>query len=424
MRWRFLFFTLMLSGLLGALAGSAAMSPLVIWISSEADRAYYEDMVKRYRADVDPGFQAEVRAYGFREMPDKLAVAIRTGIGAPDVVQLEESFFSLYLAGEIPFVDLTDRVAKSGLNRAILPQRWPLFSYRGRIYGVPQSLSAILLYYRADLFAELGIRPEEIDTWEKFIAVGRRIHADDRYMLALDASYFDILLRQRGQDLFDASGNLTITTPLAVDTLEWIVKLKEMGVATLPPRGSIFDPVFITSDLSSGRVLTVLGADWFALDLLKGMAPDLEGKWRAMPLPRWTDGRSQPGRTTSSYAGQGLLIYRGSKQVEKAWDFIEYVMAHKEANVQRFLQGNSFSAHRPSWDDPRLLQGDPYFGGQSLASVLMRVADQVPVQHQFPERAQVVFLMMDKYWSAVVGGRLSPEEALRQLAAEVEGGGR
>jgi len=99
------------------LGNSLQARPLEIWISSFQDKVYYENMVKLYQKKAGTNFQANVHAYGFREMPDKLAVAIKTGQNPPDVVQLDEVLFGTYLAGEVPFVDLADRVKKAGWTR-------------------------------------------------------------------------------------------------------------------------------------------------------------------------------------------------------------------------------------------------------------------------------------------------------------------
>ena len=42
-----------------------------------------------------------VKAYGFREMPDKLGVAVRSGQGIPDLVQLDETFFGVFLNDDL-----------------------------------------------------------------------------------------------------------------------------------------------------------------------------------------------------------------------------------------------------------------------------------------------------------------------------------
>jgi len=55
---------------------------LTLWISSFQDQVYYEKMAEMF-AKKSKGFELEVKAYGFREMPDKLGVALRTGEGIP-----------------------------------------------------------------------------------------------------------------------------------------------------------------------------------------------------------------------------------------------------------------------------------------------------------------------------------------------------
>src|ERR1051325_8356307 len=151
-------FPAILAALVATLSAPAsdAKKPLEIWISSYQDKVYYEEMVKLYKAK-DPKFEAKVSAFGFREMPDKLAVAIKTRVNPPDIVQLDEVIFGMYLAGQVPFVDLTERVKKAHLDKDILPQRMSLFTYKGRTYGVPQSLSASVLFYRTDTLEKLNL---------------------------------------------------------------------------------------------------------------------------------------------------------------------------------------------------------------------------------------------------------------------------
>jgi ABC-type glycerol-3-phosphate transport system substrate-binding protein len=396
-------------------------APLQLWVTSETDAKYYERMSELYRASGHPSFRADVRAYGHTEMPDKLAVAIKTGINAPDVVQLDEIFFSLYLRGEVPFVDLTSRVRAAGLDKKIAAQRSHLFEYGGRVFGLPQSLSGIVYYYREDLFAEAKIAPASIDTWEKFRTVGRALRASsDRGLLALDWSYFEILLRQRGFDIYDAAGKVTLDTPVAASTLEWLIALKNDGVGVIPDRGTIFESAFFSGDVTSGEIMGIIGADWYGLDMIQHMAPTQSGQWRAMPLPVWTDADSRGRSATSSFAGEGLLVYKGSKRVDESWGFIRFVMENVEANVQRYLQGNSLTAYQPAWTDPRLHRGEPYFGGQSVAELLIKLAPQLPTVYASPHKAELVNLWREKYWTAVMRGAIPPRAALSEMQAALK----
>jgi len=421
MPMRRLLHTIALVALLLAGLHAQPSPPLQIWVTSETDGKYYENMAELYRRAGHASFRADVRAYGHTEMPDKLAVAIKTGVNAPDVVQLDEIFFSLYLRGEVPFADLTSRVKAAGLDTKILRQRRHLFEYGGRTYGLPQSTSGIVYYYRDDLFAEAKITPASIDTWDKFRTVGQSVKAStDRGLLALDWSYFEILLRQRGADIYDSAGKATIDSPLAISTLEFLADLRKDGVGVLPDRGTIFEPSFFAGDVTANEIMGIIGADWYGLDMIQHMAPALAGHWRAMPLPAWTDAASRGKSTTSSFAGEGLLVYKGSRRVDESWDFIRFVMESPEANVQRYLQGNCLTAYEPAWTDPRLHKPEPYFGGQSVAEMLMKLAPQMPTVYASPHKAQIVNLWREKYWTAVIRGAMPAHTALAEMQAALK----
>jgi ABC-type glycerol-3-phosphate transport system substrate-binding protein len=387
---------------------------LEIWISSFQDQVYYEQMGKLYSDTTGEDISIIVKAYGFREMPDKLGVAVRTGQGIPDLVQLDETFFGVFLNEDSPFMDLTEKVKKSGLSKDLHPRRLEVFTYKGKTLGVPQSLSAMVMYYRKDLFEEFNIKPSDLKTWEDFAEVGRELQADQgQRFMALDGTLFDVLLRQKGTDLFDKNGKFLPDEKKALDILEEFAEMSASQVAVMPDRGSIFDPVFFSGDLETGEVLCVPGADWYGLDLFQQFAPAMEGLWGMMPLPTWRKENGELGPRTATFAGQGLMICKKSKKKEQAWDFIEFVMKNKDANAERFIQGNSFPAYLPSWKDKRLLKKHEYFD-QSIGKLLVELADEIPPVVVDPRRPQAIFLMQENYFGSVMFGALSPKEAIKQ----------
>ena len=387
---------------------------LVLWISSFQDQVYYEKMGQLYTEKTGKALDLEVKAYGFREMPDKLGVAFRTGEGIPDLVQLDETFFGVFLNGPSPFVDLTARVKKSGLAKDLHPRRVEVFTYKGKVLGVPQSLSAMVLYYRKDLFKELEVNPKELETWADVAKVGKRLQdKHGQRFMALDGTLFDVLLRQRGTDLFDAKGTFLPDKKTALSILDEFAKLSKSEIAVMPDRGSIFDPVFFSGDLETGEVLCVPGADWYGLDLFQQFAPDMKGLWGMLPLPTWRDKDGKLGPRTATFAGQGLMICEGSQKKDASWSFIEFVMKNKEANAQRFLQGNSFPAYRPAWKDKRLLAKHEYFE-QSMGDLLVDLADEIPPVVVDPRRPQAIFMMQENYFGSVMFGAISSKEALDQ----------
>jgi lactose/L-arabinose transport system substrate-binding protein len=414
---RFSLSALLITGSLSS--AFAAAKPVEFWVNSQSDEKYYNNMIQVYKTKVDPAFEANVRSYGFTEMPDKLAIAIKSGINMPDIVQLDEIYFSLYLRGTLPFADLTSRVQKSGLDQGILPQRMGLFTWKDKVYGLPQSVSNVVLYYRDDIFKDLGITPKSIDTWPKLEAVARKIRTEVRSLLALDWSYFEILMRQRGYELFDKAGNPLPDSAVAVETLKKLQAWKTDGIGLLPDRGSIFEAEFFNSYVNGNGILAVIGADWYGLDMIQGFAPKHAGKWKAMALPVWTDSLSRGRNPTSSFSGQGLVIMKKSKQIDRSWKFMEWVMKDVDANVERYLQGNCFTPYRPAWADLRFNRTDAYFGNQSLAGLLIELAPRVPPVVQSPYRAEFVQLFREKYWSSMMMGTTPPDSVFHQLKAEL-----
>jgi len=387
---------------------------LEIWISSFQDQVYYEQMGKLYSDTTGKDVSINVKAYGFREMPDKLGVAVRSEQGIPDLVQLDETFFGVFLNDDSPFLDLTAKLKKSGLSKDLHPRRLEVFTYKGKTLGVPQSLSAMVMYYRKDLFEEFNIKPSDLKTWEDFAEVGRELQADQgQRFMALDGTLFDVLLRQKGTDLFDKNGKFLPDEKKALEILEEFAEMSASQVAVMPDRGSIFDPVFFSGDLETGEVLCVPGADWYGLDLFQQFAPAMEGLWGMMPLPTWRKENGELGPRTATFAGQGLMICKKSKKKEQAWEFIEFVMKNKDANAERFIQGNSFPAYIPSWKDKRLLKKHDYFD-QSIGKLLVELADEIPPVVVDPRRPQAIFLMQENYFGSVMFGALSPKDAIKQ----------
>ncbi len=395
---------------------------LKLWISSFQDQSYYEQMGELYRQKTGKELDLMVEAYGFREMPDKLGAVMRTGEGAPDLVQLDETFFGVFLNGPSPFSDLTQKIRKSKLNKTLHPRRLEVFTYDKKTYGVPQSLSALVLYYRKDLFDDFDIKPEDITTWEDFARVGEGLMDNQgQRFLALDGTLFDSLLRQKGTDLFDKGGNFLPDEQVAVSILSEFAKMAEKQIAVMPDRGSIFDPVFFSGDLEMGEVLCVIGADWYGLDLFQQFAPGMEGMWGMLPLPTWKKTDGSLGPRTASFAGQGLMIMNSSEKQEEAWGFIEFVMTDPDANAERFLQGNSFPAYLPAWKDPRLLGVQPYFQ-ESMGKLLVELADEIPPVVVNPGRPQAIFLMKENFFSSAMYGSLSPEDTIKQMREAMKAG--
>ena len=139
----------------------------------------------------------------------------------------------------------------------------------------------------------------------------------------------------------------------------------------------------------------------------------MEGLWGLMPLPTWRGEDGKLGPRTATFAGQGLMICKATREKDLAWKFLQFVMKNKESNAERFLQGNSFPAYLPAWKNKALLHKHPYFK-QSMGNLLVELAGEIPPVVVDPRRPQAIFLMQENYFGSVMFGALSPQEAISQ----------
>ncbi|MBC7092337.1 MAG: sugar ABC transporter substrate-binding protein [Nitrososphaeria archaeon] len=391
---------------------------LELWTFVDTHARWFREMAEKFSKEIDPQFSLDVKVFEYGAMHDKLLVALQTGIGAPDLADVEQGRFGGFLIGEIGFVDLTPRLKEGNYLEDIVESRLSLYAKDGKYYGVEHALCPVVLYYRQDLFEEAGINPEEIVTWDDFIKAGQKLTKEDRFMVSLDndaheGAYLTILIRQRGGDWFDEAGNIQADSPLIIDTLKWLLDLRGVyHIAEDPPIG----PAFFGA-LKEGRYATVIGADWYA-GFMKDYCPELSGRWRVAPLPVWPDDPVK--RRTSCFGGTGLTITRFCKDVDKAWEFVKFTMLSPEANVRRYELTNLWPPLRSAWQDERLYKPDPYFGNQVVGRVFAEVGTESPVQHQSPYLYLIhSTLWPQKYWPRVLEGEISPEEALSSVAEEI-----
>jgi arabinosaccharide transport system substrate-binding protein len=394
---------------------------LTLWTFVDTHARWFEAMGEAYRAQVNPNFELEVVQTAYEDHHSKLLVSMQAGgVGAPDLADIEQGRFGTFMRLPNAMEDLTDRLESGGYLDDLVAARQSLYTVDGRMYGIEHALCPVVLYYRSDLFP--NVTPDEpLATWDDFIAATKELTEADANVrgIGLNWALYDMVLRQRGHDLFDGEGNVTADSPEAIETLEWMLTLRdEHGIAAEPPAGA--QATGTAADQSwyaavrEGQFVAVPGADWYA-GFLKDNVPELAGQWSAQYLPAFEAG----GARTSVNGGTGLTIVSTGENKDVAWDFARYGMLTAEGNVQRFLEIKLWPPLQSSWEDERLYAGDEYFGDQELGRLFTEVGAEAPEQYQSPFRADLLQLRQDNYTRPIFDGEMTPAEGLQQLAEEV-----
>lgn len=356
---------------------------LRMWIFAMQHLDAYRQGMPAFEAS-HPGKTVDLQLVHNTAVTSRLRAAFMANLNVPDVVEVEVSSSGSFFRGpveQVGFRDLRPFLEQSGLMDRIVASRLATYTNRGRIFGLPHDVHPVMLAYRKDLFDELGLRAEDLDTWDKFIAAGRRVtQAGRRYMMQLsdtDASSLEVFLFQRGGDYFDAQGKLIMDDDTALRTLLWFVPVVagEHRIADDP--GSFGQQFFKAVD--DGYVLSFICPDW-RTRLLEMNLPGLSGKMALMPMPAFEPG----GRRTSTWGGTMLGITRQCRQPELAWDLARQMYFDVEALGRLFRETNILPPYKDAWKEPAFDEVRPYWSGQRLGREYIQLAEQVPVQHGGP----------------------------------------
>jgi arabinosaccharide transport system substrate-binding protein len=178
------------------------------------------------------GVKVQLQLVSARALQSRLQSSLLTGAQVPDLVELMAGSIGYFSRGpleDVGFVDLTDRLHQENLYSKMVEARYSLWSSRDRIFAIPHDVHPVALCYRRDLIEELGIDVENLKTWDDFVKMGRSITKDldgdgnpDRYALDMPLSTnwgINLLLLQRGEQLFNEQGKVVFDTKLTAETI-------------------------------------------------------------------------------------------------------------------------------------------------------------------------------------------------------------
>ena len=169
----------------------------------------------------------------------KLRTALKSGTGAPDVVQIEFQYIPTFRQ-----IDALADLSQHGANAVkddFVGWTWDQVSDGSKVYAIPQDSGPMGLLYRKDIFDEHDLKVPE--TWDEFAQEAHRLHEADPevYMtnFALnDGGWVNGLLWQAGSRPFHGSGDqltININDSAAMKVAEYWQALVDDEVVELAP---------------------------------------------------------------------------------------------------------------------------------------------------------------------------------------------
>ncbi|GAA1818828.1 sugar ABC transporter substrate-binding protein [Agromyces neolithicus] len=359
-----------------------------------------------------PDTTVNVVDVGYDNAYDKLSVGLQAGSGLPDVVTIETDRAPGYI-NEFPtgLVDLTPVLGDA--EGDFDPFKWSAQSDAdGALKVAPWDSGTVGLFFRTDYFDQAGVDPASIETWDDLIAAGETIKATTGHtLLSIDVSTggaFQMLLQQQGIGLFDEAGDITITSPEAVEALTLLQTMSEKG---LLKNVKGWDGR-VTSAKDGDSAATAEAVWW--IGTLQGDAPELSGKYGVTELPAFEQG----GARTTNNGGSGLAVPAQAKNPDLAAAFVEYVLADADHQASMMVNEGLFPSYLPALKDAYFQEPQEYFGGQPVYELFAEQTANIPAITFTTDNAEASDIVANAVVAAVLNGA-DPTTTLQDAADQI-----
>ena len=403
-KYWFISFFMMMSLILGACSNSASNSEdltipenpedvkgeVTVWAwALEAN--YLEKDVTPAFNKIYPNVKVTVENLGVDQVYQKLSAGLSSGgSGLPDLVQVENNRVHSFTN---KFPDAFTNLSKLGYSehedKFSTSKVEGLKDQDGNIIAAPRDLGPVGVIYRKDIFEEVGIDPESIETWDDYIEAGKKVvaHTGKAFLGTDSEALLRIMLQQQGKYYFTEDGKLDLTSPEAEKAAAIIQKMKDAGIITYTTNwdGQV-------AAMKNSEVASHPGAVWWSGTMLEQM-PELEGKWDMFRLPAVDEG----GVRAANDGGSALAIPSSSENKVAAYVFAEFATTDVDSQILGLTNRGLFPSLLEAYDSPILTENQEYFNNKPFFKNFSdTVADMQPINHA-PAELEVRSIMTSEF---------------------------
>jgi multiple sugar transport system substrate-binding protein len=360
-------------------------------------------MVAAFEA-ANPGIEVQVETAPFDQYFTELQTRIAGG-DAPDVFELNYENFVTY-ASKGTLLDLTAQAAEAGIAERFYPRAYEAFSQDGVQYGLPASFSDVVLYYNKELFDAAGVAYPSPDwTWEEELAAARQLTNADEGVWGMFSPVqfweFYKTAAQNGCGVFGADGAVTINEPGCVDALQFMIDPVAEGIA---PSDADMAGISDGDLFLQGKIAMLTTGIW----MFSAFA-DADFAW---------DIALEPGNTEKAhhFFANAAVVSAETEHPAEAIAWASFFTSSPEAAQIRVAASWELPAlNDQTLFDAWLAQTPP--DSREVVFEALETLVTPPVIEQQAQMQDAINGLLEQ----VKLGDLSPQEALDQAKAEVEG---
>lgn len=331
------------------------VTTLNVWTFIELHQDFYMNMAEKWNeANPDKKVKLVLSNMQYDDMHNKLSLALESGEGAPDVVDIELGKFPSFMTGKIGLMDLSDAIAPYQEN--IVQSRLDIYSKDGKVYGLPTHVGTTVAFYNEKLLGDAGVNYQDIKTWDQFKEAGVKYHeATGKYFACVETTaqwMINLMLAQKGGDYVDADGKLNLTSNEMVEVLEYIKGMQDTGAFETVPGGQPDNEEAYPS-YNSGEYAVQIMPFWQTSRYTSYMS-DLKKQVAIAPVPVFseTDGSV----ATIGGGGTGTAIVESSENADLAAEVMAFIKLSEDANKEVWNVLGFDPVNTAVWTDTELTQ--------------------------------------------------------------------
>jgi multiple sugar transport system substrate-binding protein len=364
---------------------------------NDAESAQIAKLVSQFEK-TNPNIKVQLVRDNDSSYYDKLATQIIGG-GGPDIARVEPPKAVQYITAQ--WAAPLDQWFPKTFREQFFPSTIGPLIRGGSLYGIPQDVATLVLYYRTDLFKAAGITHAPT-TWAELSADARKLTANGRYGIGLFGGWgafeFYPWLWQAGAQVLKPSGGkvaAAFNSPAGVSALQLWTTLQNEKL--MPPGAATLTEDDVKGPFIAGKLAMFTSGPWSVQSLKQA---GISGKWSVAPLPK--------GKTKASVlGGLDVIVLKNSKHQAEAAKFLAWLYQDKvQAKWDRAL---SYIPVKKTLYAIPAFKRDP-LSKQFFAS--LQISRSRPV---VPQAAQVDDAL-GKAVQAALSGAQSPQAALDAAA--------
>lgn len=253
---------------------------------------------------------------------DTLVQAVLAGEG-PDAALFTSVDTPVNLAMRGVLLDLSQFEGFGEVCQEFTPSAMTPFRYKDGCYAFPETQNFNLIFYRADIFRELGLEPP--DTWEEFYEQIVRL-SNENYMVGVpqNQNTFETFLYQEGMTFYteDLSRSTFDTNEALTAFGKWTDLYNKYSLSL------IFD--FFNRFRSGEMAMAIM--PYNQVNYLYSAAPELDGSWDMAPVPGTMDENGNINRAVTS-TSTGCIGLKDTEHPQEVYEFLRWwVSEETQAN--------------------------------------------------------------------------------------------